>query len=186
MNQRNNTIDEWRGMAVLLMLADHLLMVLDADWWRWGPTRFALPLFMLVSGYLWSQKLPRARPIVMMIPLAVASMAVFWLLDESAPDPLTAWLVVALYAPVVVRFPLFVLVLGFLQAVWWPLPINGYQLGFSAGFAAAGVLAGRLRVELVPWGFASLAWLGRNALRVFAWHLVALLLLGFARQYIAS
>lgn len=53
LGERDSRLDALRGVAVLLMVADHLILVLEAEpLLRWGPTRVAMPIFMLLAGQL--------------------------------------------------------------------------------------------------------------------------------------
>lgn len=50
---RSSAIDRMRGLAIVLMCLDHLMLVLELNpLLRWGPTRLAMPLFMLIAGSL--------------------------------------------------------------------------------------------------------------------------------------
>jgi hypothetical protein len=149
--RRVPALDAIRGTAIVLMVVDHVLAFRGA-WrlWLWAGvvrlvfTRFALPAFMCVSGYLWGMRgvpsLRRRVEVLLVVPLS------WWLSCRAGlggPDVLALYAVVVWVSPLVVRFPLLAVVLGLLQAMNWRLsffPGSYYPLGWVVAFCGLGVL----------------------------------------------
>lgn len=49
---RDPALDRLRGLAILLMVTDHLALLLEADLVRWTVGRVAMPLFFVLGGHL--------------------------------------------------------------------------------------------------------------------------------------
>lgn len=180
---RNVQLDVWRGLAVALMIFDHVAATIHADYlWRM-PGRVALPLFMLVAGELYR---PGWRPrhwqlvlaALLAYPLAVH-------LELPSPDVLS---VIALgfavhqLVPADRRVLLWVAVVGIAQAQWFPLwPVlvggTGHELGAVVGWLALGRLGvASPRIALADPGPArrALAVAGRCPLSIYLGHLLLL------------
>lgn len=101
---RSQSIDAIRGIAVVLMLFDHALDVAGSPLaLRLGPTRLALPLFMVLSGWLLVGKPgPSRRRSVQLGLAAAASAGGSYLAGLDAPDILTVY-VAALVVRRVIR-----------------------------------------------------------------------------------
>lgn len=104
--------DRWRGLAILLMLADHLTLILEGPGFiRMTLGRLAVPMFFLLAGYLASRPGPRHLGIGLLglaLPLLVPwidspNVLVWWALgvcvlwlSRGAPHVRLAVLVIAL------------------------------------------------------------------------------------------
>ena len=158
-------LDVLRGLALVLMVADHSLSVLDLDQWR-ILTRPALPLFMVVSGYLFRGIGPRYALVV--LAAALSWYPVFALELE--------WLhILAVYALVV---PFLLLPLPWLALIGSALMVVGYEypmsMGYEPGYVLAFLILGRfLRVaglQLPALRSRPLEVLGRYPLTVYVGH----------------
>lgn len=50
--RRIDALDRVRGLAILLMVGDHVALFAGVHWWRVTVGRLALPLFFVLAGYL--------------------------------------------------------------------------------------------------------------------------------------
>lgn len=185
-------VDAVRGLAVLLMMVDHLavfeLFVLGVDGWqrdalwvlRLTLTRLSLPAFCLVAGSLLVERDTRPARI-----LQVAAVGGWMTLGHlmvpigiGLPDVLLVWAIVLSLIPAVRRWPLAAALLAVSQVCWWPIHWDGYQPGLLVLFVSLAFLAPR-RVataianagERLPAVFASV---GRRPLLAYSAHIVAL------------
>lgn len=177
-------VDAVRGLAVLLMVLDHALLASGApNLLRYGPTRFALPLFGLAAGAAWSlNRCPSWQRTGELLAgsLIVAVCHVAWP-AFGWPDPLVLWILAGLVAPAIVRFPASSLVVTALLVLYAPamFPANVYPLPIGAMWAAFGVLAvpgavHALRVWSPRRWPAWMEWLGRHAFGVYVGHVCVL------------
>jgi uncharacterized membrane protein len=193
---RDASLDRLRGLAIFLMIIDHILVVYLfcwswdswAEWVRRTLTRFAMPLFMLVSGLLIARK---GRPSLRRIPqVAFAALVlnqIFWNLPElgfGAPEILATWLICLALYPLWVRFPIEMAVLGILQFVNWPITASwwlGYQPGEVLAFLALGALLARREDSAVlRAGHHLPRWLEPMGRWPLTWYTVHLLVLAVA------
>lgn len=49
---RDLFLDKWRGLAILLMIADHVAYFHGPDWLRQTLTRLSMPIFFILAGHL--------------------------------------------------------------------------------------------------------------------------------------
>lgn len=176
-------LDRLRGLAVLLMVADHLWAVSGSQSalvvvGRLTVTRAALPLFAVaaaagLAGGLGRRSLWRPGGYV------AAGVALGVLVTPALGLP--RWDVLAVFGAVLMIYraapeaawPLVGLV-GLVQAVTWPVG-DGYQPGLLAGLVAVGLLAAGPAVrfgELLPGRW--LGVVGRHAAPVYVGHLLLL------------
>lgn len=179
---RSVVVDSVRGLAILLMILDHLLVQLDPmstlrAGAPWSITRLALPLFMLASAAvwrpsrrvrwrLWAAVFPEAVLMVMLgmqwPGVVVVILLVLSLLDVL-PDGWRNWYVLG--------------VLGLVQALY--VPIGGGWEGYQPGLVLAWFCLGRLACfngSPLAWLPRSFAPIGRRPLAWYFGHLVALVL----------
>lgn len=50
--QRDYALDKYRGLAIVLMIADHIAYFNGPDWLRQTITRASMPLFFILAGHL--------------------------------------------------------------------------------------------------------------------------------------
>ncbi len=190
---RDVRLDVLRGLAVVLMVVDHVAgMVLALGggvglmWLRVSVTRLSLPLFMLVAGVLWCR---RARGLTWRrwFELVAVGAVVSTLLPFAglpAPDLLLVLALVAPLARFVLRWPVEAAVVGVVQAVNLPVAWEAYQPGYVVLWLALGVLVAErggvpLWVDrLRPAGL--LAGVGRRPLAWYLGHVVVVVLVGQA------
>lgn len=136
---RNPFIDALRGLAIILMALDHLLHVYDPGSPLRAVTRFAMPLFMVVAGYLGTGYCTRRY-----LEVVIAG-ALSWPIAQALGMPLVHILFVFALVYPLLRLPigglLIVGSIGLLQAHNWPLPLGGYQPGYVLSFLVMGRLA---------------------------------------------
>ena len=124
---RYRALDWLRGVAIALMVLDHVLVVIDPDHWlRLGLTRWSLPLFALLLGLLFRPGLRRRHLhlLAAAIPATLAGGAV----GIGQPDVL----VVILAALLLHQLPMHPWVLtaaGWIVATNLPIGWGGYEVG---------------------------------------------------------
>jgi hypothetical protein len=186
---RERFLDRLRGLAMLLMLLDHgLLLWLELQpgedlrgWLRRSVTRFSMPLFMLVSGYLLERTSRRRMFEVAGVALVLnGALVVLWP-AFLLPEILAVWVFLLPIRGFLLRFPVEAAALGVLQAMYLPVRWPGYEPGVVLLFLALGRIwstrPDRHRETLVPIGERIPSWvgrLGRRPLGVYAAHLLAL------------
>lgn len=178
-------VDRARGLAVLLMLLDHALVLVQfrahelVQWayaLRMTVTRASLPLFCLCTGVLLHFRRSSRR----LLDVALVALVLNVALDVvpigiGSPEILGVWSLVMLGSVWLLRWPVPVVVLGVLQATIWQVGWAGYEPGLVAAFVAVGVLAGR---PALAWADALPAWVGAVGSRPLRWyvgHLVVLM-----------
>ncbi len=150
---RSDLIDRARGLAILLMILGHLLAIGGGDlgvWLRLTLTRASLPIFCLCTGYLLSDRLPRA---IRVAQVALAGFTATVILRPLAPpldvvDPLVVVAVSLCFWPLLLRWPLLCIVIGSVQAYTWKGLWHGYQPGHLVALYAAGVMLRRSPSDL--------------------------------------
>lgn len=172
---RDHSLDTLRGFAVLLMVVDHVLIVAGVaivpdglGWVRATITRLSCPLFFIVAGALWARREPGLVRLVCVGLLGVVFTFAISFLVYPTIDILLQYAMLALFARIVVGWPLVVAVLGAVQSRWLPLSVGGsYEWGYLALFASLGVLA---RHRLTIPHFKVIAAVGRWPLAVYVLH----------------
>lgn len=196
-SERLGIIDAVRGWALLLMILDHVLVLVElevaAGPWpvtiRTTVTRLALPLFLGCTGYLLAHR--RRPPSTARIVQAAGLGTIFSVAGAAtgfmaAPDVLVVWaLVVSCCWFFALRAPVIALAVGFLCAHYQPIGglldhWNGYEPGEVLGWLALGVLAYRSTparwLHRIPTP-GSLLWAAHRPLTVYAGHLTVLYLI---------
>lgn len=169
-------LDAWRGLAVVLMVADHV-MAFSGGWelFRASITRPAMPVFMVVAGALWRPGLRRRH--VELVAAAAAAGAAFAVLGFPGPEILAVFVVAHLVATTLDerRVPIVAVAIGgWIQATYWPLFAGrGYELGTVLLFLSLGRMVGESRLG-APRILAPLEVLGRRPLTVYVGHLLVL------------
>lgn len=193
---RDTALDRLRGLAIFLMIIDHILVIYLfcwnweswAEWVRRTLTRFAMPLFMLVSGLLVARKgRPSLRRIPVILFVAIVLNQLFVSVDVgfTAPEILATWLICLVFYPLWIRFPIELGVLGVLQLINWPITASwwqNYQPGEILVFLSLGVLLARQpNSPILKVGSHLPRWLepiGRWPLTWYTAHLVILTVIG--------
>ncbi|MCA1726985.1 MAG: heparan-alpha-glucosaminide N-acetyltransferase domain-containing protein [Actinobacteria bacterium] len=179
---RVRSLDAARGLAVVLMIVDHVAAVMGSNagplWWvRHTVTRPALPLFMVVAGILiarrrssWSWR--------RLVAIAGAGVVATWLLLVSGiqfgPDVLLVLVATCPAWGVLSRRPLELLVLGLLQALYLPIGWGGYEPGLVLAYLGVGILAGGCGERLSWIRGRAFELVGRYPLTWYLGHLVVL------------
>ena len=191
-SNRIAVLDKVRGLAIILMMLDHTLVMLStleiisngALLTRMTLTRFALPMFMIVSGALWAARTPGGKRIGSIILVSIflnVFMVMFWS-EFSTPEVLAVWALAALFASFISKYPVLAITLSYIQWEYWPIGWDGYQPGVVVLFLAVGVLAARCGIvpgtgvagKLLP---EFLGVIGKRPIIWYAGHLVVLTVL---------
>jgi uncharacterized membrane protein len=186
-------IDAIRGLAIALMILDHSLFAIESigvannivEYARLSITRFSMPLFMIASGFIWALYGLRIKRWIQVFILSILinlTIKVLWP-DFNNPEILFIWTILAIGSRLIVRFPITVMIVGYTQFIFWPVPWSGYQPGELAIFLGVGVLIARapldktwkqIRFEKL---LSALAFLGRYPLSIYSGHLISLSLI---------
>jgi len=181
-------VDAARGLAILLMVLDHLLVVLvdvgvlaggvgsPSYLVRMTVTRASLPLFMLCTGGLLSvRRLSWLRfGDVSAAALVVNGLLIAYPIGIHPPEVLAVWCLVMVAWPWIGRYPALCACVGIVQVYVWPIGWQGYQPGVLLVLVSVGVLAGPGALE---WATRLPMWLGVVGRKPLVWycgHLVAL------------
>lgn len=169
-------LDAIRGGAIALMMLDHVAAVAGAPWWvRDIVTRFALPLFMFVAGYLWRPGWRWRHAEV--FAAAAITLPLVWYLGLAEIHILAVFVLILPLLPISAKWPWLAIGLGLIQAKDWPLGYHGYEPGLVWALVAIGQLT-RDR-ELPEFGVAEsnlrpFTTIGRWPLTWYAGHLAVL------------
>ena len=186
-------IDAIRGLAIALMILDHSLFAVESigvannvlEYSRLSITRFSMPLFMIASGFIWALDGLRIKRWIQVFILSILinlTIKVLWP-DFNNPEILFIWTILAIGSRLIVRFPITVMIVGYTQFIFWPVPWSGYQPGELSIFLGVGVLIARapldktwkqIRFEKL---LSALAFLGRYPLSIYSGHLIYLSLI---------
>lgn len=167
---RNPLIDVIRGLAILLMVLDHVAAVYGFDPWVRDLTRPALPMFMVLAGFLGSGLVTSrywdvvtvavmTLPLLVYLQLVLVPILVVFALVYPLLRYSPGWLVIFASA-------------GLLWAHNWPLQWGGYEPGYVLAFLAFGRLGALAGVQIprLTWSLPGLALIGRYPLTVYALH----------------
>lgn len=170
--QRIAWVDRLRGVAILLMIADHAL-ALDGGHWlvRHTVLRLSLPLFMVTAAMVWKPGGPstrRGRQLAVACVLEVLLSTIVLRLDGPGPVVLYALVLVVMAPRVAHEHPACVAVLGIVQMLYVPVPWAGYQPGLLVAYWCIGRLA-RDELAGVPLGWLP-RWLGPVGRRPLVWY----------------
>jgi len=186
-------IDAIRGLAIALMVLDQSLFAIETigianvvvEYSRLSITRFSMPLFMIASGIIWALYGLRIRRWFQVFVLAVIlnfATRILWA-DFNYPEILLVWTMLAIGSRLIVRFPITVMIIGYTQFIFWPIPWSGFQPGELAIFLGVGVLVARAPLEKA-WKhmrfkslISALSFLGRYPLSIYSGHLILLSLI---------
>lgn len=168
-------IDALRGAAIGLMVLDHLLVqVAPTSVVRVTVTRLSLPLFMFAAAAVWRRR-PGARRLVQLGAAAVCEALLFVPLGMRQPGIVAVFLgltVAGVFTAAGAR-PLLWGTLGLVQALYVPVPWDGYQPGLLVAWWCLGRLGAQ---EARPIGerVSLLAPIGRRPLLWYVGHLVVI------------
>lgn len=180
-------VDAARGVAVVLMLADHLLVLAQyvgagspaLTVVRLTVTRASLPLFMLCSGSVLGSRGVSLRRLstVFAVALVVNAVLLTWPMGIRAPEILLVWCVVMACSRLIARYPVLCGAVGVVQLSVWHVPWSGYQPGLLVVCVALGVLAGPACLEWASDLPNLLVRVGRAPLWWYCGHLSVLVIL---------
>lgn len=189
--RREAWLDRTRGLAVVLMVVDHLAVFLVHEWGNPAPygglaqvlrltvTRASLVLFMLVAGWLIEERGARPRRIaqVLLSGAAVTAFGAVLDLPIGRPDVLVLIGLALCFWRAIRRHPVATIAVGIVQLTAWPVPWDGYQPGAVVALLAAGVVWNCWELDEIEWTDRLPAWLGwpgRHALALYVAHIFAL------------
>lgn len=193
---RVHAIDAARGLAIVLMLVDHLL-ALAVEYWLHGAaetaamvarvtvTRAAMPLFMVLSGLLLGlsgRKVSRRRLIeAATVGLLVSSLMGHVEMNIGPPDILISWTAIMLLGNTLMQYPLTFAAVCAVQASVFNFQWDSYQPGIIGllvvtGYLAANRNAAGAVTKLRSFGRAPvwLASIGRRPLIWYGGHMAVL------------
>lgn len=133
---RSVTLDRTRGLAIVLMIADHALVLVDPTHpARYTVTRFALPLFMLCTASTLRRARARTRRLVQVAAVGTGITVlttIAWPAFGAQPD-VTLLIVLAIVATERARAswygPALVATGALVQALYLPIGWNAYEPG---------------------------------------------------------
>jgi hypothetical protein len=174
---RDGALDRLRGLAVLLMVADHLALSAGLDVVRLTAGRLAVPLFFVLAGHLASRLSWRHGRLI----------GLGLLLPAFAPwvDSPNVLLYLGVFLPAVAWAGRHRWLLPLAVVLALTLAANGYAGPVGTGYAPSALLALCCVGALLPRSaFAAagrlpvvLAWPGRHALSLYVGHVLALTVL---------
>lgn len=145
---RNKIIDFYRGIAILLMILDHSLLTWQSRYGdsylieiiRSSLTRFSMPIFMILSGYLLSKnKLSIKRwSEVFIIAIFINSLTFIYWKEFNFPEILLLWCFISPFINFFSKMPIFFIILGFIQYEYFKIDYYAYQPGILILFLLIG------------------------------------------------
>lgn len=173
---RDRAVDALRGLAVLLMVLDHVLVQVEPlSPLRFTVTRLSLPLFVGCAATVHRGTM-RPRRVAALLAVGLLEAVDNPWLHLGTPGPVLligGTALVMCWEPARSRAGLLG-ALGLLQALYLPVAWSGYQPGLVLAWWVLGVvLVDALRP--LAWRFDALAFVGRGPLRFYVAHLLILL-----------
>jgi hypothetical protein len=175
------SLDRLRGLAVVLMFADHLLWITaPQSLLRFSITRAALPLFMIVSGWLLAGRdLPSTRRALQLVCAAVLAVMLARQLGMAQPDILVVYIVALGGWWAGRRWPAQTVAACLVLVATFPHVWRGYHPAHVLGLMCVGAIL-KANGSTLSAGArlpAALGWVGRWPLEFYVLHLAGLLAL---------
>lgn len=176
-------LDRLRGLGVVLMVVDHVLVVFGPSWAPWvrlTATRASLPLFCLVAGSFVAGRAPRWERLALASGAGMVASVIGAPIGIGQPDILLLLVPALVAAHYATRSDdsgvwLVVLVVAILQPVTWPIPWPGYQPGVVAALVLVGAMVSRCDLDVSGWRLPAIFELaGRWPLALYVGHLAVL------------
>ena len=186
-------LDAMRGLAIVIMIIDHLLASLESlgiesnfvEYSRLSATRFSMPLFMIASGIAWrlyGLRFTRWTQVVVWALVINLLTRALWP-DFNFPEILAIWAALAIAWKLFTRFPIITIIIGYTQATYWQIPWQGFQPGELAIFLGIGALLSRSSLDSL-WReprtsklVKPLSVVGRYPLTIYGSHLIVITLI---------
>ncbi len=179
------SLDRLRGLAVVLMVLDHVIVVgtdhfgIDAMPVRMTVTRLAMPLFAVVASMVWHGR-PSRSTVGWLSLCVVVEWSVNDLVGVANPGPVTV-LVLVMFAvtqlPMLMRWPAVTFVAGMISALYWPGPWPGYDPGLILAYWCLPHLGPAVRREADAIGGGLPGFVGAIGRRAPLWYVGHLLVL---------
>lgn len=169
-------LDRLRGLAILLMIGDHLAIAVGNPLFRVTAGRLAMPIFFVVAGHLAGSRLSRRHLYAALLGLGLPILVPF----VDSPNVLLWWAVgcVILYGFQRLGLPVWALI-----AVPLTLGANGWVItpgdhSYNPGDLLALMALGRgLAPEVFAFGLRLPPWMGALGRRPLSWYIGHALLL---------
>lgn len=179
-SNRVDWIDRLRGLALVLMVLDHVLVQIDpSNPLRYTLTRLSLPLFMAASAAVWTPDI-RTRRLVLLASAATVELVASSYLGMPFPGIMLVYLVAVVPLSLwheASSSAYWVAALGLIQALYLPVGWLGYEPGLVLAWWGLGRLGSYQLDRLGSRLPRCLASVGRWPAQLYAFHLLVLVAL---------
>jgi len=194
MNKRDINLDFFRGFAIFLMIIDHILVFFTSikfynslfDIIRETLTRYSMPLFMIISGLLLAKhgiSIKRWLQ-VFLVSIILNTIIYFYWKEFNFPEILLLWSFITIFTKILLKFPIFILISGFIQYQYFPINYQAYQPGIIVLFLSIGIISsnrilhGEILDKFVNLKiFKPILLLGKYPLSIYFLHIIFLILI---------
>lgn len=191
---RDCNLDFFRGIAISLMIIDHIIVFFASinftnnffDILRETLTRYSMPLFMIISGFLLANHgLSIKRWLRVFLTSIILNLLIFFYWKEfNFPEILLIWSLITIFTKLLIKFPIFILISGLIQYQYFPINYPAYQPGIIMLFLSIGVISssrilhGDLIDKVIKYNFfRPVIFIGRYPLSIYFSHIFILIIL---------